>query len=45
MASDNQNANFGHVDVNCTLKLCWNDNQKDFFDTLEDLRDLLDRNG
>ena len=42
LASDNQNANFCHAD--CTLKIRWNDNQEDFFDTLEDLRDLLDRN-
>ena len=44
LASDNQNANFCYADVNCRLKIRWNDNQEDFFDTLEDLRDLLDRN-
>ena len=44
LASDNQNANFCYADVNCSLKIRWNDNQEDFFDTLEDLRDLLDRN-
>ena len=44
LASDNQNANFFYTDVNCRLKIRWNDNQEDFFDTLEDLRDLLDRN-
>ena len=44
LASDNQNANFCYADVNCGLKIHWNDNQEDFFDTLEDLRDLLDRN-
>ena len=25
-ASDNQNANFCYADVNCRLKICWNDN-------------------
>ena len=44
LASDNQNANFCFAGVNCILKIRWNDNQEDFFDTLEDLRDLLDRN-
>ena len=44
LASDNQNANFCYADVNCRLKIRWNDNQEDFFTTLEDLRDLLDRN-
>ena len=44
LASDNQNDNFCYADVNCRLKIRWNDNQEDFFDTLEDLRDLLDRN-
>ena len=43
LASDNQNANFCYADVNCRLKIRWNDNQEDFFDTLEDLRDLLNR--
>ena len=38
LASDNQNNKFCYVDGNC-----WNDNQEDFFDTLEDLRNLLDR--
>ena len=41
LASDNQKANFCYADVNCRLKICWNDNQEDFFDTIED---LLDRN-
>ena len=44
LAYDNQNANFCYAYVNCRLKIGWNDNQEDFFDTLEDLRDLLDRN-
>ena len=44
LASDNQNANFCYAGVNCRLKICWNDNQENFFDTLEVLRDLLDRN-
>ena len=44
LASDNQNANFSYADVNYRLKICLNDNQEGFFDTLEDLRDLLDRN-
>ena len=44
LASDNRNTNFCYADVNCRLKIRWNDNQEDFFDTLEDLRDLLDRN-
>ena len=44
LASDNQSANFYYADVICRLKIRWNDNQKDFFDTFEDLRDLLDRN-
>ena len=45
LVSDNQNANFCYADVNCILKKKrWNDNQKDFFGTLEDLRDLFDRN-
>ena len=43
LASHNQNANFCYADVGCRLKIRWNDNQEDFFDTLEDLRDLLDR--
>ena len=37
LASDNQNANFYYADVNCRLKIRWNE-------TLEDLRDLLDKN-
>ena len=41
-ASDNQNANFRYADVNCKLKIHWNDNQEDFLDIREDLRDLLD---
>ena len=44
LASDNQNANFRYADVNCRLKIRWNENQEDSFDTLEDLRDLLDKN-
>ena len=44
LASDNQNDNFCYVDICCRLKILWNDNQVDFFDTVEDLRDLLDRN-
>ena len=44
LASDNQNANFCYADVNYRLKIRWIDNQEDFFDTLEDLRDLLARN-
>ena len=46
LTCDNQNANFCCADVSCRLKLqiCWNDNQEDFFETLEDLRDSLDRN-
>ena len=44
LASDNQNAKFCYADVNFRLKIRWNDNQEDFFDTLEGLRDLLDRN-
>ena len=44
LASDNQNVNFCYADVNCRLKIRRNDNRQDFFDTLEDLRDLLDRN-
>ena len=44
LASDNQNANFCYADLNCRLKIRLNDNQEGFFDTLEDLRDLLDRN-
>ena len=43
LASDNQNANFCYADVNCRLKILWNNNVS-FFDTLEELRDLLDRN-
>ena len=27
LASDNQNANFGYADVNCRLKIRWNDYQ------------------
>ena len=34
LASDNQNTNFCYADVNCRLKIRWNDNQEDFFDTL-----------
>ena len=26
LSSENQNANFCYVDVNCRLKICWNDN-------------------
>ena len=44
LASDNQDANFCYANLNCRLKIRWNDSQEDFFDTLEDLRDLLDRN-
>ena len=44
LASDNHNANFCFADVNYRSKICWNDNQGGFFDKLEDLRDLLDRN-
>ena len=44
LAFDNRNANFCYGDINCRLKILWNDYQKDFFDTLEDLRDLLGRN-
>ena len=43
LASDNQDASFCYAHANCRLKISWNDNQEDFFDTLEDLRDLLDR--
>ena len=43
LASDNQDANFCYANLNCRLKIRWNDNQEDFFDTLEDLRDLLNR--
>ena len=42
LVSDNQNANFCYADVNCRLEIRWNDNQGDFFGTLEDLRDLLE---
>ena len=28
------------TDVNCRLKIRWNDNQEDFSDTLDNLRDL-----
>ena len=44
LSSDNRNPNFCYADVNCRLKIRWNENQEDFFETLEDLRDLLDRN-
>ena len=44
LASNNQNANFCYADINFRLKIRWNDNQGDFFDTLKDLRYLLDRN-
>ena len=44
LASDSQNANFCYADVNRRLKIRSNDNQEDFFDTLEDLRDLFDKN-
>ena len=44
LASHNQNANFCYEDVKCGLKIRWNKNQADFFDTHEDLRDLLHRN-
>ena len=44
LAPDNQNVNFCYADVNCRLKIRWNDNEEDFFDTLEDLGHLLDRN-
>ena len=44
LASDKQNANFCYADVNCRLKIRRNDNQEDFFDTIEDLRDLLGKN-
>ena len=44
LASDNQNASLFYGDVNCRLKMRWNDNQEDFCDTFEDLRDLMDRN-
>ena len=43
LASDNQDASFCYAHANCRLKISWNDNQEDFFDTLEDLTDLLDR--
>ena len=40
-ASDNQNANFCYADENYRLQIRWNDdNQEDFFDTLEDLREF-----
>ena len=39
-ASDNQNANFCYADKSYILKIRWNDNQEDFFETLEDLREL-----
>ena len=42
LASHNQDASFCYVDANCRLKISWNDNQEDFFDTLEGLRDFLD---
>ena len=41
LASHNQDASFCYVDANCRLKISWNDNQEDFFDTLEGLRDFL----
>ena len=44
LASDNQNVIFYSPDVNCRLKICWNDNHKDFFDALQNMRELLDRN-
>ena len=44
LVSDNHNANFCFANVNYRSKICWNDNQGGFFDKLEDLRDLLDRN-
>ena len=37
LASDNQNGNFCSADINYRLKICWNDNQEDFFETIEDL--------
>ena len=40
VASDDQNTNFCYADVNFRL---FRSNCKDFFDTLEDLRDLLNR--
>ena len=46
LASGNQNANFYYADVNKIknrLKILWNGNIS-FFGTLEELRDLLDRN-
>ena len=44
LVSDNQNAYFCYADVNCRLKVCWKDNQEDWFGTLDNLRDLLKRN-
>ena len=40
VASDDQNTNFCYADVNFRL---FRSNYKDFFDTLEDLRDLFNR--
>ena len=37
LASNNHYANFCYVDGNCRLKISWNDNQEEFFDTFEDL--------
>ena len=44
VTSDNQNANFCYADLNCRLEMRWNDNQESFFDKIQYLRDLLDRN-
>ena len=43
LTSENQNAKICYAIVSCRLKTSWNDNQHNFFDTFEDLRDLLDR--
>ena len=32
------------IDINCRMKIKWGDNSEEFFESLQDLKDLVDEN-
>ena len=37
-------AKFCYADINCRMKIKWGDNSVEFFESLQDLKDLVDEN-
>ena len=37
-------AKFCYADINCRMKIKWGDNSEEFFESLQDLKDLVDEN-